>query len=142
MGQNKWRNSKKIHIWNRVRLSLRGNMIIVNQIIFSTVIHRPHLYYPKIYHKGNWKNNIKFPLEQKKIKPPKHLAQLSIWRDRLGILDIYTQLNYIKIKWIQRLSNPTNALWKDLMMYWLKLILNSEQGLPLLDKNRSLQVRY
>ena len=25
--------------------------------------------------------------------------------------------NYIKLKWIQSLLNPTNALWKDLMLY-------------------------
>ena len=25
------------------------------------------------------------------------------------------------MKWIQRLLNPTNALWKDLMLYQLKI---------------------
>ena len=45
-------------------------------------------------------------------------GKLSIWRGALGIFDIDAQLNYIKIKWIQRLLNPTNALWKDLMLYW------------------------
>ena len=44
MGQNKWWYSKIIHIWNRVRLSLRGKKIIVNQILFS-----------KIYQNGNRK---------------------------------------------------------------------------------------
>ena len=29
------------------------------------------------------------------------------------------------------LPNPTNALWKDLMLYWPKLILNSDQDLAL-----------
>ena len=33
------------------------------------------------------------------------------------------------MKWIQSLLNPTNALWKDLMLHWLKLILNSDQDL-------------
>ena len=41
---------------------------------------------------------MQFPLVQEKIQPPRHLAQISIWRDRLGISDIDTQLNYIKIK--------------------------------------------
>ena len=41
---------------------------------------------------------MQFPLGQEKIQPPRHLAQISIWRDRLGISDIDTQLNYIKIK--------------------------------------------
>ena len=30
----------------------------------------------------------------------------------LGILDIDTQLNFLEIKWIYILLNPTNALWK------------------------------
>ena len=48
-------------------------------------------------------------------------------RDSLDILDIDTQLNFLKIKIIQRLLSPTNALWKDLMLYRLiiDLILNS-----------------
>ena len=66
--------------------------------------------------------NIRFPLERKKIRPPRHLAQLSIWIGGLGILDIDTQLNSLKIKLIQRLLNPTNAIWKDLI---LNLILSS-----------------
>ena len=28
-----------------------------------------------------------------------------------------TQLNCLKIKWIQSLLDPTNALWKDLLLY-------------------------
>ena len=44
------------------------------------------------------------------MQPPRRLAQLSIWTSGLGILDIKTQLNSLKIKWIQRLLNPTNAL--------------------------------
>ena len=60
---------------------------------------------------------VQFPLEQEKIQPLRPPTQLSIWRDRIGSLNIDTQLNYIKIKWIQRLLNPTNALWKDLMLY-------------------------
>ena len=47
-----------------------------------------------------------------KIRPPRSLAQISIWMIGLGILDIETQLDSLKIKWIQRLLNPTNALWK------------------------------
>ena len=58
------------------------------------------------------KNNIQFPLEQEKIRPPRQLAQLSIWRAGLGIVDIGTQLTYIKIKCIQKLLNQTgNISW-------------------------------
>ena len=53
---------------------------------------------------------MQFPLEQEKVRPPRYLAQLLIWMIELGILDIETQLNSLKIKWIQRLLNPTNAM--------------------------------
>ena len=65
------------------------------------------------------------------MQPPIYLAQISIWMIRLGILDIETQLNSLKTKWIQRLLNPTNALWKNLMLYQLNLILNYNQELAL-----------
>ena len=38
----------------------------------------------------------------------------------VGILDIDTHLKYLKIKWIRKLLNPTNSLWKDHMLYQLK----------------------
>ena len=41
---------------------------------------------------------MRLPLEQKKMQPPRHLAQLSIWSGELGILDIDIQLNALKIK--------------------------------------------
>ena len=59
---------------------------------------------------------MQLPLEQEKIQPPRQLAKLSIWRDGLGIFDIDTQLNYV-IVMDQRLLNPTNALWKDPILY-------------------------
>ena len=82
--------------------------------------------------------NIRFLLEWKKIRPPRYLAQLSIWRGGVGILDTATHLKYLKIKWIQKLLNPTDALWKDLMLYRLKLILNSNQGLALFGQKQFL----
>ena len=66
-----------------------------------------------------------------KIRPPRYLAQISIWMIGLGILDIETQLNSLKIKWIQRLLNPTNTLWKNIMLHQLNLILNYNQELAL-----------
>ena len=50
----------------------------------------------------------------------------------LGILDIEIQVNSVKLKWIQRLFNRTNALWKNLILYQLKLILNYNRGLTVL----------
>ena len=62
--------------------------------------------------------NVRYHLEQENTRPLRHLAQLStIWTIGLGgILDIETQLNSLKIKWIQRLLNPTKILWKNLML--------------------------
>ena len=79
-----------------------------------------------------------FLWEGKKSRPPRHLIQLPIWKGGLGILDIDNQLNSLKIKWIQRLFHPTNALWKDLMLYRLNLILNFNQGLALFRQNKIL----
>ena len=59
------------------------------------------------------------------MRPPRHPALLPIWKGGLGILDVDTQLNSLKIKWIQRLFHPTNALWKDFMLDRLNLIFNS-----------------
>ena len=60
---------------------------------------------------------MKVLLELQKIRPPSDLSQLSTLKGGQGILDINTQLNSLKTKWIQRFLNPTNALWKDLMLY-------------------------
>ena len=35
-----------------------------------------------------------------KIRPPRYLAQISLWIIGLGILDIETQLKFLKIKWV------------------------------------------
>ena len=124
--ENKGRYSKKkLHISDRVRLSLRGKKIIANQTLLSKL--QPNLQFSKIYQKRIYD----FLWNRKKMQPPGRLAQLSIWTSGLGILDIKTQLNSLKIKWIQRLLNPTNALQKNLMMYQLNLILNYNQGLAL-----------
>ena len=99
-------------------------------------MHRTNLHNSK---KEIEKRIYDFLWEGKKIHPPGHLVQLPIWKGGLGgIVDIDTQLNYLKIKWIQRLFHPTNALWKDLMLYRLNLILNSNQGLALFRQNQIL----
>ena len=59
--------------------------------------------------------HIQFPLELKKKRPPRELIQVDIWKGRIDILDIDTELNsMLKAKWIQRLLNPFNTFWKDL----------------------------
>ena len=52
------------------------------------------------------------------------------------MLDINTPLTSLKTKWIQRLLNTTNALWKYLMLYRLNLLLNSNQDLARFKKNK------
>ena len=89
------------------------------------------------------KKYIRFPLEKEKIRPSRHLLQLSIWMSELGILKIETQLNSLKIDWIQRLDskvrfkgfNLTNAL----LLYQLNLILNYNQGLALYRQKQMLR---
>ena len=72
-----------------------------------------------------------FLWEGRKIHPPRHLVQLPIWSGGLGVLDIDTQLNALRIKWIRRLFSYDDAVWKDLMLYRLNLNLKSNQGLAL-----------
>ena len=79
-----------------------------------------------------------FLWEGKKIRTPRHLVELPIWKGGLGTLDIDTQLNSLKIKWIKRFLQSSNALWKDLMLYRLNLSLNSNQGLALFRQNQIL----
>ena len=75
---------------------------------------------------------------RKKNPSYRRLIKLPIWKGGLGILDIDTQLNSLKIKWVQRLFHPTNVLWKDLILYQLKLILNSNHGLAIFRQNQIL----
>ena len=80
MGQNKTMYSKKIHIgteWGslwEVEDNRKPNPFL------QGVIQRLNLCYSRIYQKENWKKNRQFPLQQEKIQPLRHLAQLSIWR--------------------------------------------------------------
>ena len=126
-----------------MRLSLKGKEITINHILLYklSVVHRSNIYYSKIYQKGNWEN-IQLPLEPKKTpqQPHKDLAQLSIWRGRLDILEIGTHWKSLKIKWIQRLLNPTNALRRDLVLYRLNLILNSSQSLALFRQKQIMKI--
>ena len=102
--------------------------IIVSQTLLS-----------KLWYIGQICNIPKYTKEEymissgtgKKIQPPWHVVQLfSILKSGLDILAIIeTQLNSLKIKWIQRFLNPNNALWKNLMLYLLNLILNYILGL-------------
>ena len=111
MGQNKWKFNKKLHIWKRVRLSLRGKNIIINQIL-SKLWYIVQIYtIPKYIKKEIEKRIYSFLRNNKKNQTSQTL------RHYLDILDIDTQLNFLKIKLIQKLLNPTNALWKDLMLY-------------------------
>ena len=104
----------------------------------QTVVHRPNLYYSKIYQKRIYQ----FLWNRKKIWPPRCLVQLSISASGLGILDIETQLNSLKIKWIQRLLNSNNSLWKNLILYQFNLILNYNKGLALFRQKQILRFKH
>ena len=118
--------TKKINISNRVRLSLGWKKRKKNckpNAVIQTLVYRSNIYCSKIY--------------QKEIE--KKIAQLSIWKCGLGILDIDTQLNSLELKWNWRLLNPTNVLWKGLMLHWLNLKNNSNQGLSLFRQKQMLR---
>ena len=90
-GQKKWHIEvgappKKNNISNRVHPSLGWKKKrIVNQILLSRLWYIGQIYtIPKF---------IKEEIE-------KTIAQLSIWKCGLGILDIDTQLNSLELKWI------------------------------------------
>ena len=109
-----------------MRLSLRGKKLIVNQILLSKHWCIGQIYtIPKYIKKEIEKSICDFLCEGKKIRPPRYLAQVPIWKGGLGILNIDTHLSPLKIKSIQRLFHPTNALWKDLM-YAVSVELNFE----------------
>ena len=77
--------AKKLNTWNRVPLPLRWKKRIVNQILLSKLWYIGQIYtIPKF---------IKKEIE-------KTIAQLSIWKCGLGILDIDTQLISLELKWI------------------------------------------
>ena len=88
--------------------------------------------------KKNKKRIYDFLWTDKKIIHKRHLAQLSIWKGGLDILDIDTEINFLKAKCTQKL-NSTNAFWKDLILYRSNLILNSNQGLVLFRQTQILR---
>ena len=64
----------------------------------------------------------------------------SIWRSGPGILVTDNQLIFLKIKWIQRLLNPTNALWKDHMLYALiELALFRQKQILTSNRRKNVQ---
>ena len=120
--------TKKIHIWNRMRFSLwqeKNNR--EPYPLIESMVHSSNIYYSEIYLK-KLRNEYKIFLRQ-----TPHLESSVRY-----ILDIDTQLNSLDTKWIQRLVNTTNAFWKNLLLYQLNLIFNSNQGLALFRETQIL----
>ena len=72
------------------------NIVSFTNSFIQIAVHRPYLYYSKLYQK-------KYPIlsgTEKIQPPPRHLAQIPIWMIGLGFLDIETQSNTLKMKWI------------------------------------------
>ena len=130
---------KSITIWKRVRPSLRGKKIIVNQILMSKLWYIGQVCtIPKHVKKEIEVIYDLLWIERKKYDFPGSQLNSPFGGDGLGFFDIYIELNQLKIKWSQSLLNPTNALWKDLILYRLDSVLNSNQGLLLFRQNRFL----
>ena len=92
-----------------MRLSLRRKKIIVNQILLSKLWYTGQIYiFPK-YIKKKIEKIYNFLWNGKNEVSQAPSSTLSIWRGRLSILEIDTQLKYLKVKWIQRLLNSTSA---------------------------------
>ena len=101
---------------NRVQLSLGWKKKNCKpNFLVQTLIYRSNIHYSKIYQKEDCKNNSS-------------TLHLEVWtkyfRHRYSIKSL-------ELPWIQRLLNPTNALWKCHKLYWLNLKNNSHQGLCL-----------
>ena len=71
-----------------------------------------------------------------KMRSPRHLAKLSIWRGGLGIFDIDPQLNYIIRMHLKVIKSQQCSVERSHVV--LKLILNSDQGLALFRQKKIL----
>ena len=111
-----------------MRLSSRSKKIIVNQILLFKLWYIGQMFTIPKYMEKEIEKICDF-LWKGKTWPPRYLAKLSILRGGLGILDIETQLNSLKLIWIQGLLNATNSLWNNPTLYQLDLILSFNQGL-------------
>ena len=106
MGQNKWRYNKNDSylVCNETHFESQKDK---STPLSQTLVHRSNIYYSKIWKNDNIDNEIKriydFICKGRNMRPPRHLAQLSILKCGLGILDMDTELNSLNIKWIQRL---------------------------------------
>ena len=120
-----------------MRLSSRGKKIIVNQILLSKLWYIDQMFTIPKYMENKIEKNCDFLLKGKKW-PPRYLAKLSILRGGLGILDIETQLNSLKLIWIQGLLNATNSLWNNPTLYQLDPILSFNRGLVLVKQKQIL----
>ena len=79
--------AKRIHIWNRVRLSLRGRKIIINQILLSKLWYIGQIYtIPKHIKKEIEKRIYDFLWEGRKILPPKTPSPTSYLERRVRYL--------------------------------------------------------
>ena len=99
-----------------------GKKINVNQILLSKLWYRGQIYtIPKYINKETEKRIYSFLCDSKKYDFPGNQLKS---RGGIYILDLDTQLNCIILNGL--LLNPANVLWKDLMVYLLKLIMNSD----------------
>ena len=106
------------------------------------MVHKSNIYYSESISKRNLKEYTSSSVTEKNATFQAPSSILSIWRDGLDILDIDTQLNSLKLKWIQRLlmllSCQCSLKKISCCMFRLNLILNSNQGLALSRQKRIL----
>ena len=101
--------------------------------------HRSNiLYYSKRYRRENWRKNKKSPLEQQKMRHTRHLPQLPIWNCGQAVLDKDTQLNSLKIKGNEIITDSNQGL--------TLFALSKHKSLGLLDikthKNKRMNIYF
>ena len=90
--------------------------------LIQTLVYSSNIYYSKIYQRGNWKNISTLHLE----------VWIRYFRHRYSIKLSRTSMNL-------KIIRPTNPLWKGLMLFWLNLKNNSNQGLCLFRQKQILR---
>ena len=133
---------QKNHIWNRVRLSLRGKILSETKSLFPSYdSHRPNLHNFKISKKklkkvyavfsGTGKNRI-----SQKVSSNLHLEGQARYFTVFNRHKIKLDKNKMDSKFTK--SHQCSLPERSHAVFWLKLIPNSDQDL--LNKNRFLQV--
>ena len=122
---------EKILKWTRVKLSLKGKALIINQSLLSGLWHLAFtlpLPCPKLI--NTLENTIQNYLwDNKNIKTNKNISKLPIEKGGLKIVNIKEKLKSIQASWVPKLFNSEQTgPWRDTAEQILNKYRNAEQG--------------